>query len=89
MLFSRFLLVQRTLALRSGEAQFVSHSASSSGAPKTLKQKALVEVKKMLKIQLVLLPVLTIILLLMYPVPSEAEEKKMRLEYEEHAGWKT
>ncbi len=47
------------------------------------------ETKKMLKIQLVLIPVSAVILFWLFPPPSPEDEKRLRLEYEKNAGWKT
>lgn len=56
---------------------------------KTLLGKVKKEAIKMLKIQLVMVPVLAIGLLVFFPIPSEEEEKRMKLEYEKSSGWKT
>lgn len=89
MLFTKCLLGARCRVLLSSGSTYVSHSATKSTAPSSMKGKVLLELKKMIKIQLVLIPVVACVLVVMYPIPSESEEKRMRLEYEQHAGWKT
>ncbi|AAZ10768.1 uncharacterized protein TEOVI_000874400 [Trypanosoma equiperdum] len=56
---------------------------------KSLKDKAKGELIKMLKIQLVLVPLVVGWVMIMYPQPSPEEEKRLRAEYEKNAGWKT
>lgn len=70
------------------EKKFESHS-STVEADQSLSSKVKTEVKKMLKIQLFLIPVCVAVLVFMFPTPSAEEEKRMRLEYERNAGWKT
>lgn len=81
--------MRRSKWLLESGSTYVSHSENKSGSPSSLKGKLMAEVKKMIKIQLVLIPVVACVLVFMYPIPSENEEKRMRLEYEQHAGWKT
>jgi hypothetical protein len=47
------------------------------------------EMWKMLKIQMALVPIVAVVLIFFFPPPSAEEEKKMRIEYEQNAGWKT
>ncbi len=59
----------------------------SAAAPAVSKLKA--EMWKMMKIQLALMPIVAFILIVFFPPPSVEEEKRMRIEYEKNAGWKT
>lgn len=73
---------------------FQSHSTavptgSGKDGKETLTDKLKSEAKKMLKIQLVLVPVSVVILFWMFPTPSADEERRLRTEYEKNAGWKT
>ncbi|CAD2216601.1 hypothetical protein ADEAN_000406300 [Angomonas deanei] len=58
-------------------------------AKSKLKETVKKEAIKLLKIQIVLVPVTLLFLMWMYPAPSEKEEELMRIEYERNAGWKT
>lgn len=65
-------------------------SASHSAPVKeTVKDKLKAELKKMIKIQLFLIPVACVIVFWLFPPPSPEEEKRLRIEYEKNAGWKT
>ena len=62
----------------------------AAAAPKaTVMDKAKSEGKKLLKMQLALIPLCAIVLFWMYPPLSAEEEKKRRIEYERSAGWKS
>lgn len=87
-------LTRQTLMLRRSRAAlekaFESHSANTNPTvDNSIKGKAKAELKKMLRIQLILIPICVVFMVWMYPTPSEADERRMRLEYEQNAGWKT
>ena len=81
------------------QARFASEgpqSARFSGTPDAggtegegLKAKAKKEVVKMLKMQLILMPIMFLAMLWMYPPVNKQEEKRLREQYERSAGWKT
>ncbi|KEG14145.1 hypothetical protein DQ04_00601120 [Trypanosoma grayi] len=66
---------------------FESHTTSVED--KSFKGKAKGELKKLLKIQLILVPIVVVWVMIMFPHPSAEEEKRLRAEYEKNAGWKT
>lgn len=73
---------------------FQSHSnatpiGSGKDGKETIIDKVKAEGKKMLKIQLVLIPVSAVLLFWLFPPPSPEEERRLRAEYEKNAGWKT
>ena len=73
---------------------FESHSVkvktgSGEGGKETIMDKVKSELKKVLKMQLVLIPVGAVVLFWIYPPPSPDEERRLIAEYEKNAGWKT
>ncbi|CAG9582169.1 conserved hypothetical protein [Leishmania major strain Friedlin] len=86
-------LTRRALMERSRtmlETNFKSHSAAANPATdSSVTGKVKAELKKMIKIQLVLIPICVVFMVWMYPTPTEEDERRMRLEYERNAGWKT
>lgn len=64
--------------------------SSHSAQPKeSIKDKLKSELKKMIKIQLFLIPIACVLVFWIFPPPSPEEEKRLRIEYEKNAGWKT
>ena len=47
------------------------------------------EMIKMLKMQIILVPIMVLVMMFMYPPVNKAEEKRLKAEYERVAGWKT
>ncbi|KAG5467933.1 hypothetical protein LSCM4_01019 [Leishmania orientalis] len=85
---TRRALMQRSQAI--WEKKFSSHSSGANPATDTsVAGKVKAELKKMIKIQLVLIPICVVFMVWMYPTPTEEDERRMRLEYERNAGWKT
>lgn len=85
-------LTRRALMQRSRVVlqKFESHSSGTApNVDNSVKGKLKEEMKKMLRIQLVLIPVCIIVMVFMFPAPSPEEEKRMREEYDRNAGWKT
>ncbi|CUG51610.1 membrane-associated protein, putative [Bodo saltans] len=73
---------------------FQSHSTAppvgtGKDGKETITDKVKNEIKKMLKIQIVLIPVACVLLFWLFPPPSPEEERRLRMEYEKNAGWKT
>ncbi|CAM38596.1 conserved hypothetical protein [Leishmania braziliensis MHOM/BR/75/M2904] len=86
--FTRRALMRRSQ--RALEQKFKSHCGSTNPATDTsVAGKVKAELKKMIKIQLVLIPICVVLMVWMYPTPTEEDERRMRLEYERNAGWKT
>ncbi|KAK7196296.1 hypothetical protein NESM_000565700 [Novymonas esmeraldas] len=86
--YTRRALLQRSRAVL--EQKFESHSAGvDPTAQTTVTGKLKTEIKKMIKIQLFLIPIGVFFMMWMYPAPTEEQERKMRIEYEQNAGWKT
>lgn len=84
----------RLTAPAAGGMRFASESESPrfSGTPEageSKMDKLKKEMIKMLKLQLILVPVTFCAMLWMYPPVSKDEEKKLRERYEKSAGWKT
>ena len=63
--------------------------SGAPGEPQTFKDKARKELKTVLKMQLVLMPIMFLGMMWMYPPVNKAEEKRLREQYERSAGWKT
>ncbi|KAF8303003.1 hypothetical protein TcBrA4_0050070 [Trypanosoma cruzi] len=74
-------------SLRGLQKAFESHTTTLED--KSFKGKAKSELKKLLKIQLVLIPIVVAWVMFAFPHPSIEEEKRLRAEYEKNAGWKT
>ena len=72
-----------------GTASATAAAAGDSGKRNEVVSKVKGEMWKMMKIQLALVPIIGLILIFFFPPPSAEEEKKMRIEYEQNAGWKT
>lgn len=71
------------------QRKFESHSGAPPNTDNSVMGKVKAEAKKMLKIQLFLVPICVVVLVFAFPTPSAEEEKRMREEYEQNAGWKT
>lgn len=71
-------------------AGFSSHSKGAvPGQDDSMKGKLKTELKKALKINLVLVPILVLGCVFFFPTPSVEAEQQMIIEYEKNAGWKT
>lgn len=80
------MLFRRSFRLLQSNARFQSHSSTpKEGVVEKTKKEGL----KMLRMQLVLVPLCVIVLLYVYPPMSAEEEKKAREKYEKSAGWKS
>ena len=78
---------RRTLS-RLQQSRFQSHS-QPPGGKESVTQKTKNEAFKMLKMQMVLVPVVAVGMLWMYPPMSAEDERKAREAYEKNAGWKS
>ncbi|CCW60689.1 unnamed protein product [Phytomonas sp. EM1] len=79
----------QTRVLLNNAIPSVSSKKVAPGSDNSLIGKLKTESKKILKIQLFLIPVCALVMIFMFPTPSPEEEQRMWLEYEKNAGWKT
>ncbi|CCW66500.1 unnamed protein product [Phytomonas sp. Hart1] len=82
-------LSRQTRVLLNNAIPSVSSKKVPPGSDNSLLGKLKTESKKVLKIQLFLVPVCALGMIFIFPTPSPEEEQRMRLEYEKNAGWKT
>lgn len=87
---SRLSLMRSSRRLFEDKTFTSSHGkAAIPGDDDSMKGKIVKELKKALKINLILVPIGVFILVVFFPTPTPAQERQMIAEYEKNAGWKT